>query len=135
MSGAPIQAWLESVLAQAQARAGSVHEERDGDLHLVPSHAIPEPVLERIRHVARGKGMAGLAQVQRQPVQTCNLQTDDTGRIRPMARMVGGGAAVGIPVFRADGSLQAVVGFSFEEEGELPADRVRALEALARTLP
>ena len=131
MSDAPVvtvQEWLEGVLASAGARAGSVHHERGGDLYLTAAVAIPEAVLDRVRHVPHGKGMAGLAQVRREPVQTCNLLTDDTGRINPVARLVGGGAAAAIPVFRPRAEVYAVVGFAFEAEGEIPPERMRALQ-------
>ena len=132
---AAVQDWLAETLQAQGARAGSVHHERDGDLVLTAAVNIPPPVLDRVRTVARGKGMAGLAQVRRASVQTCNLQTDDSGRINPMARLVGGGSAVAIPVFRGEGEVYAVVGLSFDVEGEIPAERLRALEAAVANVP
>ena len=79
------QAWLDEFLARHSAVAGTVHIEKGDDLFLVADHNIPPPVLAQVEHIARGKGMAGLAQVRREPVQTCNLQTDDTGTLRPFA--------------------------------------------------
>lgn len=131
---APLQRWLEQVLAEAGAASGTVHVERDGDLHLAGAVNIPPPVLDRVRFVPRGKGMAGLAQTRREPVQTCNLQHDDSGRINPMARLVGAQAAIAIPVITPAGEVAAVVGFAFEEEGELDAPRVSRLESSARTM-
>ena len=65
------QRWLETFLAQQGGTAGTVHRERGGDLYLVAAQNIPEKVLEIVSHVPKGKGMAGQAQVQRKPVQTC----------------------------------------------------------------
>ena len=129
------QDWLVALLQAEGARAGSVHHERDGDLVLTAAHNIPGPVLDRVRFVPRGKGMAGLAQVRRASVQTCNLVTDDTGRINPMAKLVGGGSAVAIPVLRGEGEVYAVVGLSFDAEGEIPVERLVLLETAVATVP
>ena len=80
------QQWLESFIAELGAVAGSVHERRGEDLHLTAAHHLPPPVVAAVAFVPRGKGMAGLAQVRRAPVQTCHLQTDDTGNIKPAAQ-------------------------------------------------
>ncbi|MGH7522719.1 MAG: GAF domain-containing protein [Gemmatimonadales bacterium] len=130
-----IQQWLEASIRSSGSIAGTVHIQRDGDLYLSAAVNIPPPVMERVRHVPRGKGMAGMAQVQRSAVQTCNLQTEPPGRINPMAKLVSGQAAIAIPVFGADGQVRAVVGFAFAEEGELPPDQVRQLSSLANGLP
>jgi hypothetical protein len=131
----PAQRWLEASIRSSGSIAGTVHFQRDGDLHLAAAVNIPPPVLERVRHVPRGKGMAGMAQVQRTPVQTCNLQTEPPGRINPMAKLVSGQAAVALPVMGADGDVRAVVGFAFAEEGELPAEQLQRLSRLADTVP
>lgn len=131
----PTQRWLEASIRTSGSIAGTVHVQRGGDLHLAAAVNIPPPVLERVRHVPRGKGMAGLAQVQRTPVQTCNLQTEPPGKINPMAKLVSGQAAVALPVFGADGDVRAVVGFAFAEEGELSAEQVQQLSRLADSVP
>lgn len=130
-----IQRWLEASIRTSGSIAGTVHVQRDGDLYLAAAVNIPPPVLDRVRHVPRGKGMAGLAQVQRAPVQTCNLQTEPPGKINPMAKLVSGQAAVALPVLGADGDVRAVVGFAFAEEGELPAEQVQQLSRLADGVP
>lgn len=129
------QAWLESLATAQGACAGTVHLRRGEDLELVASHNIPPPVVAAVRHVPRGKGMAGLAQVRKEPVRTCNLQTDDSGRIKPGARAVDAQAAVALPVLDASGGVRAVVGLAFIAEGEIPPERESALMAAAATLP
>ncbi|SES87376.1 GAF domain-containing protein [Stigmatella erecta] len=128
------QSWLESFAAAHGAMAGSVHVQRGEDLELVASLNLPPPVVAAVRHVPRGKGMAGLAQVRKAPVQTCNLQEDDTGRIKSGAKAVAGRAAVALPVLDAAGEVLAVVGLAFQEEGDIPAERERALMASAAKL-
>jgi hypothetical protein len=82
------QQWLESVVAQLGAIAGTVHVQRGEDLYLTAAHNIPPHVVAIVAHVPHGKGMAGVAQVKKQPVQTCNLQTDETGNIKPGAKLL-----------------------------------------------
>lgn len=129
------QRWLEAFIAEHRGVAGTVHVERGGDLHLVAAKNIPPPVVATVTHVVRGKGMAGVAQTTRQPAQTCNLQTDDTGRIRPGAKAVPVQAAIALPVLDSAGEVAAVVGIAYLEEGEIPEDRVRALMSAAATVP
>lgn len=129
------QAWLAAFLAEHRGVAGSVHVERGGDLYLTAAANLPPPVVATVAHVVRGKGMAGLAQIQRQPVQTCNLQTDDSGRIKPGAKAVSAQAAVALPVLDEGGGIAAIVGIAFAEEGDLPPDRVDGLMKAAATVP
>jgi hypothetical protein len=129
------QKWLETFVVEHQGVAGSVHVERDGDLHLTAAKNLPPPVIAAVTHVPRGKGMAGVAQTTRQPTQTCNLQTDDTGRIKPGARAVSAQAAIALPVFDESGGVVAIVGIAYGEEGEIPPARVQALIDAANRVP
>jgi hypothetical protein len=131
----PYQSWLESFAAEHGAAAGTVHVRRGEDLELAAALNIPPPVLNAVRLVPHGKGMAGLAQVRKAPVQTCNLKEDDTGRIKPGAKAVDARAAVALPVLDATGQVRAVVGIAFMEEGEIPSEREQALLAAASRLP
>jgi L-methionine (R)-S-oxide reductase len=101
----------------------------DGLLHLKEiCGQFPPPVLDVIRTIPVGKGMAGLAVERGQPVDACNIQTDTSGDIRPGAKATGMEGAIVVPVF--DG--QRVVGalgianrgertFSDQEKGALIA--------------
>jgi L-methionine (R)-S-oxide reductase len=129
------QAWLESFAAAHGAMAGTVHVRRGEDLELVAALNIPPPVVAAVNHVPRGKGMAGLAQVRKQPVQTCNLQTDNSGNIKPGAKAVDARAAVALPVFDPAGEVRAVVGLAFMQEGEIAAEREQAMLNAAASLP
>ncbi|WP_163997469.1 GAF domain-containing protein [Pyxidicoccus caerfyrddinensis] len=129
------QAWLESFAAEHGASAGTIHLQRGEDLELVAALNIPPPVLNAVRHVPHGKGMAGLAQVRRAPVQTCNLKEDATGRVKPGAKAVDARAAVALPVLDGTGQVRAVVGIAFMTEGEIPAEREQSLMSAAARLP
>jgi L-methionine (R)-S-oxide reductase len=129
------QAFLESLLERIGAIAGTVHEQRGHDLYLTAAQNIPPPVVAIVAHVAHGKGMAGVAQVKKQPVQTCNLQTDDSGTIKPGAKAVGAQAAIALPVLRDDGEVRAVVGVAWDHEGELGPEFEQSMMQLAAALP
>ena len=129
------QQWLESVVAQLGAIAGTVHVQRGEDLYLTAAHNIPPHVVAIVAHVRHGTGMAGMAQVKKQPVQTCNLQTDETGNIKPGAKAVDAQAAIALPVLDEAGTVRAVVGIAWSKEGEIGEDEEKILMKLATALP
>ena len=129
------QEWLESFIRQHDGIAGTVHVQRGEDLYLTAAHNLPPKVVAIVAHVPRGKGMAGLAQVRQQPVQTCNLQTDETGNIRPGAKAVDAQAAVALPVLDYLGMVRAVVGIAWRKERAIEAAEEQAIMELASTLP
>lgn len=129
------QEWLEALVAQVGGVAGTVHTQRGEDLYLVAAHNIPPPVIAIVSYVPYGKGMAGMAQVKQAPVQTCNLQTDQTGNIKPGAKAVNAQAAVALPVFDEAGAVRAVVGIAWSKEGEIGSDEEQAMMKLAAELP
>jgi hypothetical protein len=128
------QAWLDAFLKQHGGIAGTVHMVQGAVLALDAATHIPEPVKAITRIVPRGKGMAGLAWERGEPVQTCNLQTDPSGDVRPGARAVAAQAAVALPVRDGSGEIRAVVGIAFREERELLAPELARLCAAAASL-
>ena len=101
---------LEAVVAGFGADSGTLHLlGPDGHLHLEAATAgIPPPVLDIVRIVPVGKGMAGLAVSRRAPVTSCNIQTDTTGDVRPGARATGLEGAIVVPVFRGEAAAGAL---------------------------
>jgi L-methionine (R)-S-oxide reductase len=129
-----LQSWLSAFLRQSGAVAGTVHWQIDGGLHLAAAVNIPEKVQEIVSFVPSGKGMAGLALERGEPVQTCNLQEDKSGAVKPGAKAVNAQAAVALPVRDASGSIAAVVGIAFMEEREIQGEELRRLETAAATV-
>ena len=129
------QQFLETLLDRLGGVAGTVHEQRGDDLYLTAARNIPPPVVAIVAHVAHGKGMAGVAQVKKQPVQTCNLQTDTSETIKPGAKAVNAQAAIALPVLRDDGEVRAVVGIAWSDERELGPDLEQSMMQLAAKLP
>ena len=124
-----------SLLGRVGGVAGTVHEQRGEDLYLTAAHNIPPPVIAIVTHVPHGKGMAGVAQVRKQPVQTCNLQTDDSGTIKPGAKAVGAQAAIAVPVLDERGEVLAIVGVAWSDERELGPEFEQSMMQLAAELP
>lgn len=129
------QDFLVSLIGHVGGVAGTVHEQRGEDLYLTAAHNIPPPVIAVVAHVPHGKGMAGVAQVRKQPVQTCNLQTDDSGTIKPGAKAVGAQAAIAVPVLDENGEVLAVVGVAWSDEREIGPEFEQSMMKLAAALP
>jgi L-methionine (R)-S-oxide reductase len=129
------QQWLEQFLQEFGAVAGSVHEQRGDDLYLTAALNLPPPVLAAVAFVPRGKGMAGLAQVRRAPVQTCSLQLDESGTVKPGARAVNARAGIAVPVLSQSGDVLAVIGAAWMFEGEIVPEREQVIMQAASLLP
>jgi GAF domain-containing protein len=106
-------AWSDAlgrILTEFGADSGTIHVlGADGVLHLKAASAgIPQVVLDTIKDVPVGKGMAGLAVERKQPVNACNIQTDATGDVRPGARATGLQGSIVVPMLRGEEAIGAL---------------------------
>jgi hypothetical protein len=131
---APLQSWLATLLKDAGGVAGTVHLHEQGGLRLAAAVNIPAPVQEVVAWVPSGKGMAGLALERGEPVQTCNLQEDRSGAVKPGAKAVNAQAAVAMPVRNPAGAILAVVGVAFADERHIQGQELERLQHAAGTL-
>ena len=101
---------LSRVVSQLSADSGTIHlMGDDGLLHLAAASAgIPAVVLETVRTVVVGKGMAGLAVERKRAVDACNIQTDTTGDVRPGARITGLQGSIVVPLLRDEEAVGAM---------------------------
>ena len=101
---------LDATIQEVAADSGTLHLlGADGMLHLeAASRGMPEQVLALIQTIPVGKGMAGLAVERRAPVDACNLQTDNTGDVRPGAKATGLKGSIVVPVLRGDEAIGAL---------------------------
>lgn len=126
-------ATLQSILAALDADSGTVHAiGPDGALHLRVAIGIPEPVLAIVQVIPVGKGMAGLAAERKCPVNSCNIQQDTSGDVRPGARATGLAGSVAVPVLAADGRVLGVVGVATRAERTFTPDDERAIAERSR---
>ena len=130
-----INAWLRELLAKHGAVAGTVHHVRGDALAIVAAVNIPPKVQELTATIPMGKGMAGLAWQHDKPIQTCNLQEDTSGQVKPGAKAVNAQAAVAMPVHAPDGVIRAIVGLAWMDERERMGPELATIATDAATLP
>lgn len=126
---------LTRVLECFAADSGTIHVlDAGGTLHLVAASAgIPQVVLDTVRRVPVGKGMAGLAVERRQPVNACNIQTDISGDVRPGARVTGLQGSIVVPMLR-DGEPVGALGIANHRQRVFTDVEAELLMSIGRTL-
>jgi hypothetical protein len=130
-----LESWLQATLASIGATSGTVHLHENGGLRLAASVNIPPPVQQIVQWVPNGKGMAGLALQRGEPVQTCNLQEDRSGNVKPGAKAVNAQAAIALPVRDVTGGIRAVIGVAFQDEREFTAADIDQLNRIVASMP
>jgi L-methionine (R)-S-oxide reductase len=130
-----LEPWLRELLARLSAVSGTVHVHENGGLRLAAAVNIPPPVQQIVQWVPNGKGMAGLALQRREPVQTCNLQEDTSGNVKPGAKAVNAQAALAIPVQNAEGEIRGVVGIAFQDEREFTSADLEEMTRAVSDMP
>jgi len=135
-SGGPQEA-LAAIGAHFQSDSGTLHRiGADGQLHLLAVLGkFPPPVMDAIRTIPVGKGLAGLAAERRVPVTVCNLQTDTTGDVRPGARATGMEGAITVPIFAECGErVIGVLGVANLNPREYSPVEIASLLVCARAI-
>ncbi len=132
LSGTPAEV-LAATMLHFGAQAGTVHGMEDGLLKLVASANIPPPIVDIIRQVPIGKGIAGLAAQRLEPVTLCNLQTDTSGQARPAAKASGMEGTIAVPILVA-GELRGVLGIAKATAYEWPEAESALLLAIGARL-
>src|SRR5690606_9933848 len=96
-----------------------------------------EFLLPKMSVIPIGKGMAGIAAERRQPVEMCNLQTDDSGVARPAAKETKVEGSIAAPMM-LDGKLFGTLGIAKPVPYDFTQEENEALmrigEAISRTL-
>ena len=133
--GAGLGDALAQILEFFHADSGTIHlMGEDGALHLKAASAgIPDAVLNIVRVVPVGKGMAGLAVQRKEPVNSCNIQTDASGDVRPGARATGLQGSIVVPLMR-DGDAVGAIGIANHRERTFTDDEARTLMEVAQAL-
>lgn len=95
---------LQAVLAHFDCCVGTVHfvDPKSGDLLLDTQIGVPAPVVSKIERVPIGKGMAGIAAERKEAVQVCNLQTDNSGVVRPGAKETAVEGSIATPMLQGE---------------------------------
>ncbi len=132
LGGTPAEV-LAATMLHFGAQAGTVHGMENGLLTLVTSANIPPPVVDIIRQVPIGKGIAGLAAQRLEPVTLCNLQTDTSGQARPAAKTTGMEGSIAVPIL-VGGELRGVLGIAKATAYEWPTEESALLLAIGAQL-
>lgn len=128
-------AFLHDILEEFDCSSGTLHRAEGGELTLVAHEGIPDHVLAKIETVPIGKGMAGLAAERQEPVQVCNLQTDDSGVAEPGARETMMEGAIAAPIIESDGTLEGTIGIAKPEPYEFSkTERDQLIDASTRVV-
>ena len=127
---------LRVIVSAMGAQTGTIHWiGEDGLLHLAACVGqFPPQVMEAIRTIPVGKGLAGLAAQRGTCVTVCNLQSDDSGQARPAARGTGMEGAITAPCLGPDGGVVGVVGVACAQQRTFTDAEQHALLEHGRSL-
>ncbi|TPE46272.1 GAF domain-containing protein [Pontibacter mangrovi] len=142
-----LQGWqqlLEDVISAFGCSTGTIHtlDKNTGMLALQAYQGIPDFLLPKMQAIPIGKGMAGIAAERKQPVEMCNLQTDNSGVARPAAKETKVEGSIAAPMM-LEGQLYGTLGiakpvpYDFTEEekahlmqiGELISGKLKKQQA------
>jgi len=104
---------LEKVISSFGCSTGTLHflDEETSLLKLKARQNIPDFLLPKLSEIPIGKGMAGIAAQRREPVEMCNLQTDESGVARPGARETKVEGSIVVPMM-LDDTLYGTLGIA-----------------------
>lgn len=117
------QQLLADIISSFDCTTGTIHIfDRDvALLRLQAQEGIPAFLLPKMTEIPVGKGMAGIAAERREPVEMCNLQTDNSGVARPAAKETKVEGSIAVPMLLG-GNLYGTLGiakpvpYDFSEE-------------------
>lgn len=126
---------LTRVTKHFECPVGTVHmiDSSDGMLHLRAQLGLPPFVLDKVQIIPVGKGMAGIAAERKEPVQMCNLQTDDSGVAQPTAKMTKMEGSLAAPMM-VDGEVRGVLGVAKPSAYDFSSQQTELLLAVGALL-
>jgi GAF domain-containing protein len=133
--GAVLEKVLRAVLKHFSSETGTIHrlDPQTQLLQLVAHAGLPPQIIEVVRTIPVGKGIAGQTVAQNRPVTICNLQTDTSGVAKPGAKQTGVGGALCVPV-RAGSKIVGTLGIGTIREHEYSPEETRELELIGGIL-
>jgi len=126
---------LERLLANFHSETGTIHllDAEKQLLHLTAQIGLPPQMLDIVRTIPVGKGIAGQTVAQNKPVTICNLQTDTSGVAKPGARQTGVGGALCVPL-RKDEKIIGTLGIGTMRQHEYTAEQTKSLEEIGKLI-
>jgi L-methionine (R)-S-oxide reductase len=126
---------LRDLLQQFHSETGTIHSLDSGAqlLHLAAQIGLPPQVIEVVKTIPVGKGIAGQVVAQNKPVTICNLQTDSSGVAKPGAKQTGVGGALCVPI-RDGAQLIGALGIGTVRQYEYTPEETLRLEEMGRQI-
>lgn len=135
MDSSALENLLRDTLAQFHSETGTIHvlDAEKQLLHLVAQIGLPPQMLDVVKTIPVGKGIAGQVIAQDKPVTICNLQTDSSGVAKPGAKQSGVGGALCVPVRNGDKTI-GTLGIGTVRQYEFTPAETAALEETGRRI-
>jgi L-methionine (R)-S-oxide reductase len=130
-----LQGSLQLILSDFQSETGTIHR-LDAEkqlLHLTAQVGLPPQMLDVIKTIPVGKGIAGQTVTQNKPVTICNLQTDTSGVAKPGAKQTGVGGALCVPMQR-EGKIVGTLGIGTRRPHEYTPEETERLQEVANLI-
>jgi signal transduction protein with GAF and PtsI domain len=126
---------LRDTLAKFNSETGTIHrlDAQTQLLQLVTQIGLPPQMLDIVKTIPVGKGIAGETAAKNVPVTICNLQTDASGVAKPGAKQTGVGGALCVPI-RAGEKVIGTFGIGTRREHEYSAIEINSLQEIANSL-
>ncbi|MHA6248748.1 GAF domain-containing protein [Pontibacter sp. CAU 1760] len=130
---------LQDTISAFDCSAGTLHflNQTTNLLQLQAQVGIPAFLLPKMAAIPVGKGMAGIAAERMEPVEMCNLQTDDSGVARPAAKETKVEGSIAAPLL-LDGELYGTIGVAkpvpYDFTAEETSNLMQIGEAISRFL-
>ncbi len=126
---------LRLILAKFRSETGTIHllDAPKQFLQLAAQVGLPLQMLDIVKTIPVGKGIAGQTVERGCPVTICNLQTDNSGVAKPGARQTGVGGALSVPMRKGD-AIVGTLGIGTMRAYEYTPEETRELEEIGRLL-
>ncbi|HWC60197.1 MAG TPA: GAF domain-containing protein [Verrucomicrobiae bacterium] len=130
-----LEAALGQILSDFQSETGTLHwlDAEKQLLQLGAQVGLPPQMLDVIKTIPVGKGIAGQTVAQNKPVTICNLQTDTSGVAKPGAKQTGVGGALCVPMHR-DGKIIGTLGIGTRRQHEYTPEETQRLQDIANLI-
>jgi GAF domain-containing protein len=126
---------LAEVISYFNCTTGTIHflDEKTSLLKLQAQHNIPDFLLPKMSSIPIGKGMAGIAAQRREPVEMCNLQTDESGVARPAAKETKVEGSIVVPML-LEGTLYGTLGIAKPVPYDFTKEEVNDLLSIGKEM-
>lgn len=129
------QELITEIISSFDCTTGTIHilDSETEMLKLQAQQGIPSFLLPKMKEIPIGKGMAGIAAERKEPVEMCNLQTDDSGTARPAAKETKVEGSIAVPMLH-DGRLYGVLGIAKPHPYDFTNDEKSSLLNIAEIM-